>query len=300
MGRSDNGGVPDDAERGTRGHEPESRSGYRVLVAVGNPAHVDQLVRTAGDLAVDRGGEIVVLSVIVKPYRSPFSIFTDETIEREFGRDRQEILDRALRALGKRDAPVRGEVRVSHDLAAAVVGAVREHDCDGVVLGWRERPRFDLVFGSDVDRTATNAPCDVLVEKIGATADGVESVLLVAADGPHGDLAADVARAVARMNEARVEVVRIVDPGASDADPGEDRRLIDSAVAGLDDVEVERSVRASDDPAETVLSLTERHDVTVIGATAARPLRRSVMGAVPERVAKRAEKTVILARRNCA
>ncbi|MFC6726621.1 universal stress protein, partial [Halobium palmae] len=81
-----------------------------VLVAVEDPEQVRQLVRTAGDLA--RLGERTVrlVSVVVKSYDSPFGVFDDETIVREFADDSRELLRRAI---------VPSDVTVQRDLVVA-------------------------------------------------------------------------------------------------------------------------------------------------------------------------------------
>lgn len=288
---------------------------YRLAVAVGDPGYVEQLMRTARDVASDRGGEVLVVSVIVKPRDSPFGFFSEEVIKREFAGDRREILDRAVAMGEDADVPVEGELLVASDLARALGRAVREFDCDALLLGWQERSRTDAVLGRNVDRLVRRAPADVLVEKIGPTADGVERVLLPAAPGANTELAAAVARAIARGNDARVDVLRVLAPDASEEERRDARDLVADLAATFEasedredsetrgdhgnrgTVPVETHVEESEAVADALVEATATRDVTVLGATERGFLRRLVVGPTSERVARRARSTVIVTRR---
>ncbi len=152
---------------------------YCIAVAVGNPDNAEQLVRTARDVASERGGEVFVVGVVVTPRESPFALFTDEVITREFGGERRAVLDRAVSVAAESDVPVSGKLFVASSVARGVLHGVRERDCDALLLGWEERTRQDAILGTNVDRIVRRADCDVLVEKIGALAGTVERVLLV-------------------------------------------------------------------------------------------------------------------------
>lgn len=303
-------GTPVGDEGGT--HENADESRYRLAVAVGDPGYVEQLMRTARDVASDRGGEVLVVSVIVKSRDSPFGFFSEEVIKREFAGDRREILDRAVAMGEDADVPVEGELLVASDLARALGQAVREFDCDALLLGWQERSRTDAVLGRNVDRLVRRAPADVLVEKIGPTANGVERVLLPAAPGANTELAAAVARAIARGNDARVDVLRVIPPDASEEERRDARDLVADLAATFEDredrenrvdhgnrgtVPVETHVEESTDVADALVEATATRDVTVLGATGRGFLRRLVVGPTPERVARRARSTVIVTRR---
>lgn len=187
----------------------EPSGGSRIAVAVGNPSHVEQLARTAADVARERDGELFVVGVVVTPRESPLALLTDEVITRDFGGDRRAILDRAIQTVSGTGVPVTGRLFVAPSVWQGVVHAVDEFGCDGLVVGWQERTRQDAVLGSNVDRIVSRASCDVLVEKIGATANGVEAVLLPVAESPHAELAAEVARAIAVSNDARLSLIHI-------------------------------------------------------------------------------------------
>jgi nucleotide-binding universal stress UspA family protein len=271
----------------------ESASDYRVAVAVAHPERAAQLTRTAVDVARDAGGEVLVLSVLVTQRQSPFALFTDEVIKRRFGDERQEILDRVVETAGG-EVPVEGQLLVAYDAGRALVDAVVEFDCDALVVGWHERERpSEIVLGSNVDRIVRNAPCDVLVEKLGVEADGVDTVLVPVARGPHAELAAEVARSIAVANDARVDLLRVV--GRND-DRGAAERLLTEIAALARPAPVETRV-VEGDVTDEVVEASNDHDVTVLGTTRHSVLRRRLVGTVSQSVGRRSDSTVILTRK---
>ena len=271
----------------------EGSDEYRIAVAVGNPDHAEQLVRTAVDVARDRDGEVFVVGVVVTPRESPFAMFTDDVIAREFGGERRAVLDRAIEVASGTGVPVAGKLYVASSVARGVLAAVDERDCDALLVGWEAQRREDAVLGANVDRVVRRADCDVLVEKIGALAGEVGAVLLPVAESPHADLAASVARAIAAANDARVDLLRVVD--AAGDEPAA-RDLLVEAAGSLAGVDVETEIRAGDVAAEIVAASRSR-DITVIGATRTGALRRRVAGSTPQAVGRRAEGTVIMAQK---
>lgn len=251
-------------------------------------------MRTAADIARERDGEILVLSAVAKSPESPVALFTDEAIKRKFSGDRTELLDRAVEYAG--GVPVDGRLVVGRSVARALLRGVVEFDCDALLLGWYERRRRDAVFGNNVDSVVADAPCDVFVERIGPTADGVDTILLPVVESPHTDLAADVARAVATANEARVDAVHVL-PADEDREAAE--ATLGAARAALGGVESRArivEVDPGDEVAATLCEVAADYDLTVLGATRKGGLRR-IAGTTPRAVGRRAPSTVIVARR---
>lgn len=284
-------------------HDPTRTGGrdreYRLLVSVGDPEYVDQLMRTAVDLARVNHGEILVLSVLLQSRDSPFALLKDDVIKRDFGGQRQEIVDRAVEMAEGTDVPVTGEVRVSHDLAKAILGAIHDHDADAVLLGWQDRPRSNFVLGSNVDRIVNRAACDVIVEKIGPEANGVESILVPTAGGPHAAFAAEIAGSIARSNDASVEVIHVVSPAMSDRERRARREeTVEATAAILDGVDIETRLLVGTDVADTIVERSAVHDITVVGASREGVLQQLLFEGIPEEIGRRARSTVIMAKRN--
>ena len=211
------------------------------------------------------------------------------------------MLDEAIDFAEERapDVPVSGTIRIGHDVSQAILNTAEQHDVDVILMGWRGRSRRrDFALGSNVDQVVTRAPCDVLVERIGeGEGEGdVDSILVPTAGGPHAELAAEIAGAIGRANDAAVEVLYVVSSGADEAERERAEELLSDAVDALDGVESSTRVEEGDVVA-SIVDASADHDLTVIGATREGLFQQLVLGAIPEAVGRRAEGTVIMAKR---
>ena len=271
---------------------PATREG-ELLVPIANPESVDQLMRTAVDLANDRDVGIRVMSVVTVPQQTPLSE------GRKFVGEEREVLDEAIDFADELDpdVPVSGTIRIGHDVAQAILNTVEQHDPELVLMGWRGRGRrADYVLGSNVDEVVTNARCDVLVERVRYDEAGgtVDTILVPTAGGPHAAFAAEIAGAIARPNDARIDVVYV---GTGDEDA--DREVLDEAAGALpEDLAVETRLLEGDDVASAIVDASADYDLTIIGASRESLLQQLVFGAIPEAVGRRAKSTVIMAKRD--
>jgi len=269
-----------------------SRTDGDVLVAASESAHVQQLVRTASDLARRSGGSVRLVTVVVKPQNSPFSVFDDDTIREDFAGDSRALLEAAD---PPPDVTVTRDVVVGRSVARGLLSAVESADPAALLVGWGGLPDDSgVVLGSTVDALVERVPCDLYVERVGREADGVDSVLLPVAGGPHVETAARIAVAIAVPNDAEIAIVS-VDTGRGDARAAvtaaaETVRELDGQVAARTTVLSGGTVSGS------ITSVADEHDVLVLGASRQGGLHRRLMGTVPKRVVDRTEKTVILAR----
>jgi APA family basic amino acid/polyamine antiporter len=273
-------------------HNPSQRE-YQIVVPIANPEHVEQLMRTADDLAAVNNGEVLVMSVVTVPEQTPLEE------GRQFVDDKREVLNRAMDLAEEANVPVSGTVRIGHSVGDAILNTVDQYDSDAVLLGWggKRSSRAEIVLGSTVDTIATEAQCDVLVEKIG-NAGSVDSILLPTAGGVHAELSAETAQAIARSEDATVQVSHIVDPDASESERSDAQDLVAETVERFDDVDVKQEILEGSDIAQTIVDESGSHDITMIGATREGTLQQLVFGAIPETVGEAAPNTVIMTKRN--
>ena len=272
-------------------------TGKPVLVGLSNPDAAQQLVRTAGDLARLETGSVRLVTVAVKPHDSPFGVFDDETIVREFAGESHDLLNRVTTPPG---VAVERDVLTARSAAGGLLEAVDAADPAALVVGWEGRVRrSDAVFGSTVDTLVERAPCDLYVERVGREADGVDSVLLPVAGGPHVGAAARIARAIALGNDARVVVFSVATADEGGVDEAE--AFVTEGAAALsgatdDELRVETATGRADDVTDAIVAEAADHDVVVLGTTRQGAIRRTLVGSVPRRVVERTEGTVIIAR----
>lgn len=277
---------------------PASGREYTLVVALSNPATVDQLMRTAIDLAADRGGQIRVVSVIHKHATSPFMLFPDERIKREFDDGQGAVLDEAVEVAEGSSVPVRRSLLVGSNVSGTLRGVVEETEADALLLGWQDRALpSDIVLGATVDPLVRRAPCDVFVERVGATADGMDAILLPTDGGPHMEPATDLAGAVARANDTTVTVVSYVPPAATETERDAAQARVDGVERSLGEVALDGGVRETSDVADAIVDAATDHDLVVLGATRERRFRGRVVGSVADAVGERAAPPIVIARR---
>lgn len=270
----------------------------RILVPVANPATVEQLMRTALDLAEERDAEIEVVSVVTVPQQTPLSE------GRQFVDEERAVINQAIEFADEErpDVPVSGKIRIGHDVSQAILNTIEQDDIDLVLMGWRSRPRRrDFILGSNVDEVVTKARCDVLVERVGPAADSesigrVGSILVPTAGGPHAEFATEIGRAIARRNDARIKLMYVRSDGSSRDDNAQS--ILDSTVADLEGLETTTEIFDSDDITAAIVQESADHDLTVIGASREGLLQQVVFGAIPEAVGQRAQSAVIMAKRD--
>ena len=277
---------------------------FTLLVAVDHPDHVQQLLRTARDIARFEDGSVHVVSIVHKPHGSPFGLFDDETIKAEFAGDRTAVLDRAVESGRGSDVDVSGSVIVARHVTGGILRAGKAVDADAVLVGWdHARRRRDAVLGSVVDALLERAEMDVLVERIGTTADGVESVLVPVAGSPHAALAARVGGAIAAANDARLVLLAVATDdidsrAAEEAVTTTEQALLEMwegpEAARRSALDVQTQVSEGGSVATAIAEAASAHDGVLMGATRGGALRRRLVGSNARAVADRTDRTVIL------
>ena len=266
-----------------------------VMVAVEDPDQVEQLVRTAGDLAELGSGTIRLVTVVVKPYDSPFGVFNDETIIREFAADSHELIQQATAPEG---VELVRDLVVARSVATGLISAVKDTQPTALIIGWDADPnRSDALLGTTVDKVLERAPTDVFVERIGREANGVESVLLPVAGGPHVAAAALGAKAIAVANDATIHLLTVAEEGdETEAQIFLEEATRDLAEAPGPSVQVEQSIVATDGVTGSIVDVAPDHDVIVLGASRKGPLRGRLVGSVPRRIVRQSDRTIVIAR----
>ncbi|MFC4551571.1 amino acid permease [Halorussus sp. GCM10023401] len=274
-----------------------SNAENQIVVPIANPENADQLMRTAVDLAKDRDGEILAMSVVTVPQQTP----TSEG--RKFVTDERETLDHAMDIAREANVPVSGTIRIGHDIAEAILNTANQYDSDAILMGWKgqhKSQRRDIILGSNVDRVVQEAHCDVMVERVAPDATGeVDRILVPTAGGPHAEYAEEIADAIAYAQNAEVDVVHVIEPGASEQDRNDAQALVDDAADTFrEDVTVTGEVVEGSNVVDTIIERSASYNLVVVGATREGLLDQFVFGAIPEQIGRQAQDTVIMAKRN--
>ncbi|MBD1843583.1 chloride channel protein [Cyanobacteria bacterium FACHB-63] len=272
---------------------PETGKG-RVLVPIANPRTAGRLLQMAAAIAHDRDYELECLQVIpIARHRTPAETGVSTTISRK-------LLKQAV-YLGKQwNISVHTQVRVTHDVAQAILETVKERHIDLMIMGWNgETSTSGRIFGSIVDTMIRQASCDVVLVKLGADKGmTLDRWLVPTAGGPNSRQAIRLMPALAQLSKApEVCLCQIHQP---------QRHLPDStslneAMQFLNDrlaCPIALMPVCADSVSDAVIDLAQqgRCDVIVLGATREGFLQQVIQGNIPEAIARGCDCTVVLMR----
>lgn len=133
----------------------------RLLVTIANPQTAGSLLEIAAAIARDRHYELECIQVVIVPrHSSPTETQVKTTKSRR--------LLRMAEVLGRKwKIPIHTQIRVSHDVAGAILETIKERHIDLLLMGWKGNTiSKNRIFGSTVDTIIRQAPCDVVLVKL--------------------------------------------------------------------------------------------------------------------------------------
>ncbi len=281
----------------------------RLLVPLANPQTAPVLLQLAAAIARDRDYEIECLQVIPIPRsNNPAQTPVKTTKSRR--------LLRQAEKLGRDwEVPVHTQIRASHDTAQAILETIKERHISLILMGWKAEPPTSpgRVFGSVVDTLIRQAPCSLMLVKLGhreeVLFDGTTVTscplpiawnhwLVPIAGGPNSSYAVELLPALTSHGSApKLKLVQVFPPSLLLPDTTRLEKAayflshkLSTTVAAIP----LRSYSVSD--AVINLSQAERCDVVVLGASREGLLQQVVHGNIPEAIARGVDSTVILVR----
>ncbi|PSB17123.1 CBS domain-containing protein [Phormidesmis priestleyi ULC007] len=268
----------------------------RLLVPISNPQTAESLLQMAAAIARERHYELECLQVIpIARHQDPAETPVSTTISRR-------LLKRAARLGEEWQIPVHTQVRVTHDVAHAILEAVKDRHIDLLLMGWKgSTVTPGRVFGSVVDTIIRQASCDVVLIKNPNSAPAhpkLDRWLIPTAGGPNSRKAIQLLPAFARLTkQPEVFLCQVHQPERSRTDI---EALKDAMVFLSNRLRcpvVLRSVCANS-VSEAVVDLAQKDqcDVIVLGATREGLLQQVIKGNIPEEIARQCDCTVILVR----
>ncbi|AUB34436.1 TC.CIC, chloride channel protein, CIC family [Nostoc flagelliforme CCNUN1] len=273
---------------------PSTGSG-RLLVPVANPETAGILLRMAAAIARDRHYEIDCVQVMLIPRHSSPS-------ETQVRTAKSRRLLRQAEVLAKKwKIPLHTQIRVTHDVAQAILETINEQHIDLILMGWKGNTSTPgRIFGNVVDTVIRQATCEVVLVKLGTTGNSFNRWLVPMAGGPNSPLAIKLLPALITLgNDPKIRLTQVFKPSELKPDMSVSeqairhlmrRRKLSSSVVAL-------PVQANS-VAEGVINLvqTEGYDVVVLGASREGLLQQAIQGNIPEAIASGVESTVILVR----
>jgi len=265
----------------------------RIVIPVANPLTAQELVRIGASL-LDKRGSLTVLGIVEVPEGTPLS--EGATRARQARRLLQRLLDVAPEGV-----TIHPIVRIGRRAAEGVIEAATELDADLIVFGWGGKPSPAragspaTVFSSTIDEVVRDSPCDIAVIKQGVAGD-TQRILVPIRGGPHAELALRFADSLARRTDGKVVALHLIPAGVTDGIRSQAERALAHFIRQHADGHVEQAVREAANIRNAILREAEDADVVVMGASAmpADGGKSFLFGALPEAIAARSRKTVIV------
>jgi len=173
---------------------------------------------------------------------------------------------------------------------------VSQHDPSVLVV--KRHPEQHLLaelLSDQAERLSSST--DVLTVDGRGETDRIASILVPIAGGEHSQLAVETAVALARANDAAVDLFHVIEDD-SDAARDRGRTLLASALAAVEQREpdrIETWLYESPDTSEAITEQSAYYDLTVMGAPTDGPLERFVFGSTSKHVQREADSPVIVA-----
>jgi uncharacterized hydrophobic protein (TIGR00271 family) len=266
--------------------------GYRILVPIANPATAGTLLRLAGVLAQQQGGEVLALQVVTVPDQVPL----------EEGRHRAAVgrvlLERAMAQAKEEGFTVKTMTRVAHDVADGILDTAREEDVDLILLGWRGYTRSaGASMGPIIDAVIRDAPCEVTVVK-GEEWRDAGRILVPTAGGPHAPIAARLAMILSEAYDSQVTALYVQLGRATPQQMEENKQRIAGTLNGLPfSHPPEQKVIVAESVVEGIVREAEKYDLVLLGASEQGLFDQFVFGSIPQQIAARVPKTAVIVRR---
>jgi uncharacterized hydrophobic protein (TIGR00271 family) len=272
--------------------EVRSETPYRILVPIANPATAGTLLRLAGVLARQQGGEVLALQVVTVPDQVPL----------EEGRRRAEVgrilLERATVQAEEEGFSIHTVTRIAHSIPEGILDTAREDDVNLILLGWRGYTRSaGASMGPVIDAVIRDATCEVTVVKGEAWRDAGK-ILLPTAGGPHAPIAARLAMMLSEAYDSQVTAIYVQLGRATPEQMETNRARIAQTLDGLPfSHPPEQKVIVADSVVDGIAREAESYDLVLLGASEQGLFDQFVFGSIPQQIAARVSKTAVIVRR---
>ena len=259
------------------------------MVAVANPENALEIVRTTYRICQAKDARVELLHMVPVPAQVRLHDAEKYMLEGKEG-----IIETMLYLAP--EFPISTQLRYCRNIARGIVSAVRQKKINMLILGWHGRTRArHFTLGSTVDPVFERSPCDVVMMKDCGGNRRFKRILVPLAGGPNGPLALEVAGMLADDDEG--EIVAFTVNGRRDFDlEGYVQANIKSLQLPADRVSIKTVTARS--VTQGILKeagkADENYDLVVLGSTGKTRLRQMAKNPIPETVAKRCRKPLVM------
>ncbi len=258
---------------------------YPIMVAVANPANASQLIQSTFRLCGAKNAHLELIHMVQVP--DQVSLHDAE----KYTQPGKEGIFEVMLSLAMH-FPINSTIRYCRNVARGIVSAIREKKTKMLVLGWhgvRDVGIFNL--GSKIDPIIEQSPCNVVVLKDCGGNKVFKSALVPIAGGPNGALALEIASILTAPDEGTVTAF-CVDTGRGPVDF--DAFLDSNKKFDIPRDNLKTKTVQAKSAVKAILKEAKNHDLVVLGTTQKPLLRQMGRMSLPEKIACRTPKPVVM------
>lgn len=264
---------------------------FRIVVPIANPGTERHLLRLAAASAQNyENAELVVINVIEVPDQTALAQnleYEEQRIEIQ-----KKLLDSAREFAEQQNIGLRTRAILGRDIGDGIVRVLEEENADQILMGWKGgRSTREHILGSNIDKVAREAPCEVTLVKSRKTE--IKDVGVLISQGIHAPVAVRRGHEfVEGTSGGSLTLVHATNDGEADVD------FIDSIVdrVGLDEEDYRTRIIETDDIENTLVSASHDYDTICVGATGTSAFRQVLFGSIPETIGERSLSTIAMVR----
>lgn len=288
----------------------------RLLVPLSNPQTADILLRLTAAIALEFNYELECLhAIVIPPSSNPAETKVDLTASRQ-------LCDRAT-ALGKvLGVSVHTQIRITHNVAATILETISDRHINLLCMGWQGKTSTpDRIFGSTLDTAIRQAPCDLMLIKLGdnlqlnlpvnellAQSSSLDALMLLTdlnrwsipiAGGPNSEYALQLLPALTSLSRApEIHLCQVFTPNQYPPDLRNLQTAADFVRQNLATVPTITPLYADTIATAAIDFATAKQcDAIILGASRESLLQQTVRGNIPDSIARGANCTVIVVRK---
>ncbi len=273
----------------------------RILLPIANPQNIAPLLEIAGAIALYHQYEIECVAVICVPQHL-------HPAQAEVETDNYRQLMKDLETWGEKSAiSVHTQIRVATDVSEAILETIGREHIDLLIMGWKGKTSgIESIFSNLVDSVIQQAPCDLMLVKLGASAHAFPKELYLrhkwlipTTGGDRLNKLLTILPALATLDSLppKLQLCQVF-PRDQTQPPTPDFHKAAKLVRKAMNCPVILLSISAYSVSDAIINLTKRkkYGLVILGASNEGLLQNVVKGNIPEAIARHADSTVIIFR----
>lgn len=258
---------------------------YRVMVPVSDPKNSIEIVRTAYMLCEAKKARVELLHMVPVPDQVPLTDADKYMLE-----GREAIVEAMIYLIFL--FPISTTIRYCRNIARGILSAVKEKRINMLIMGWHGETRtYGFKLGNTVDPVIERAPCDIVIVK-GCCNVQFKRILVPLIGGPNSAFALEVASILAKRDDGEI-CAYTVDGNKTRFDIEEFIEKNRDKIS-LPKERLRIKVAEAQKPVNAILKEAENYDLIIVGSTRDPLLYQVVRESIPDIIARRCEKPLIM------